>query len=100
MVCIILYKMFIFSSLIAVFSDGIQCTHYILSVMLCNMLLLRWSALLRYSPMKLSIAFVVDELAFRDSAECVEFMNLRGVLLMPDGSHIDCKQSLAAVLAQ
>ena len=50
--------------------------------------------------MKLSVAFVVDELAFRDSAECVEFLTPRGVVLMPDGSHIDCKQSVAAVLAQ
>jgi len=58
------------------------------------------SALHRYSPMKLSVAFVVDELAFRDAAECVEFMTSRGVVLMPDGSHIDCKQSVAAFLAQ
>jgi len=62
------------------------------------MLLLRW--LHRYSPMKLSVAFVVDVLAFRDTAECVEFMTQRGVVLLPDGVHIDCKQSVAAVLAQ
>ena len=58
------------------------------------------SALHRYSPMKLSVAFVVDELAFADSAECVEFMTPCGVVMMPDGSHIDCKQSVTAVLAQ
>ena len=68
------------------------------TVMSCNMLLLHW--LHRYSPMKLSVAFVVDELAFRDSDECIEFMTPRGVVLMPDGCHIDCKQSVAAVLAQ
>ena len=58
------------------------------------------SALHRYSPMKLSVAFVVDELAFRDTADCVEFMTSCGIVLMPDGSHINCKQSVAAVLAQ
>jgi len=50
--------------------------------------------------MKLSVAFVVDELVFRDSAECVEFMTPCGVVLTPDGIHIDCKQSVAAILAQ
>jgi len=50
--------------------------------------------------MKLSVAFVVDELAFRDSDECIEFMTPCGVVLMPDGCHVDCKQSVAAVLAQ
>jgi len=50
--------------------------------------------------MKLSVAFVVDELSFRDSAECVEFMMQCGVVLVPDGNHIDCKQSVTAVLAQ
>jgi len=70
----------------------------IVIVMLCNMLLLHW--LHRYSPMKLSVAFVVDELAFRDSDECIEFMAPCGVVLLPDGCHIDCKQSVAAVLAQ
>lgn len=63
-----------------------------------TVLLLRW--LLRYSPMKLSVAFVVDELAFRDSAACLDFMTQHGVVLLPDGNHIDCKQSVAAVLAQ
>ena len=63
-----------------------------------NVLLLHW--LHRYSPMKLSVAFVVDELAFRHSTECLEFMTPRGVVLLPDGIHIDCKQSVTAVLAQ
>jgi len=64
-----------------------------------TVLLLAW-LVHRYSPMKLSVAFVIDELAFRDSAEGLEFMAQRGVVLLPDGDYIDCKQSVAAVLAQ
>jgi len=58
------------------------------------------SALHRYSPMKLSVAFIANELAFSDSAECIQFLMPLGVILMSDGSHVDCKQSLTAVLAQ
>jgi len=50
--------------------------------------------------MKLSVAFVGDELAFTDSTQCVEFMTPCGVVLTPAGDSIDCKQSVAAVLAQ
>lgn len=72
---------------------------YIWCVCAITVLLLHW-LLHRYSPMKLSVAFVIDELAFRDSSEGLEFVAQHGAVLVPDGDHIDCKQSLAAVLAQ
>jgi hypothetical protein len=52
-----------------------------------------------YCPMKVSVSFIVAELAFRDTAECLEFLTRSGATLTPDQSAVDCKQSLNAVLS-
>jgi hypothetical protein len=49
--------------------------------------------------MKLPVAFVVDELAFKDTVECVDFLTRFNASLTADSSSVDCKLSLATVTA-
>lgn len=51
----------------------------------------------RYCPMKLPVAFVVDEIAFNDAAECIEFLTRFGVALTADQTSVDCKLSQSAL---
>ena len=53
----------------------------------------------RYCPMKVPVAFVADQLAFKDTAECVEFLTRFSAILAADQCSIDCKLSLTALTA-
>ena len=49
--------------------------------------------------MKVPVSLVVDELAFKETVDCVDFLTRFNATLTADQCSIDCKQSVTTVTA-